>query len=337
MKSWIKNHKKLYIILFTVVIGLVVCGGIYFGIKYYQKITKEEAAKEAAAQDLINKQQQALNDAEKQINDVKTQSQQEINDLKTQSEQDKTNLQNQINNVNSANLSQDISSADIESYIDTIGVLDCWDSKSNEQFGTGVLLTTGKLMTNWHVVSGMETCLFASDKFINPKYPATPANYRPGAYILDLSNVQKPDSNLDFAIVPFTRNEKAKITAQTQGAPSDEYLEVSQLDYRVGSMTKCSKKVTVGTPVAILGYPASSINLDQNAPPESVTTGAISGYESIQSNNYLVTAKVDHGNSGGLALAKENGKICLLGVPTWIITGQVESSGIVQNINNLIK
>lgn len=192
-------------------------------------------------------------------------------------------------------------------------------------------------MTNWHVVDGMEWCGFVNGKFLNSKYELSSNNYRSGAYVLDLSNVQRPDTNLDFAIVSFAKN-SSTIAQRYYGVPLDEYLDVSQLNYKVGSMQKCSEKAAVGTPVAILGYPASSINIEEFAPPQSVTTGIISGYDaSYKSSNYLVSAKVDHGNSGGLALGKENGKICLLGIPTWVVVGQVESTGIVQNINYLLK
>lgn len=315
-------------LLIAIVVGILVLGGAgYLGVKQYQKSQQENVAKEQQTQD----QQKALEQA-----------QAEIEKLKQDSESAKAKQQQLEQTIKSAPkpvapTSQDISSADLQPYLNTIGVISCFDSTTNRYYGTGVLLSNGKLMTNYHVVKGMDWCGFVNGSFLNPKYELTGNNYRSGAYVLDLTNIERPDAGLDFAIVPFAKN-SSTIAQKYYGAPVDEYLEVSQLNYKVGSMQKCSTKVAVGNPVAILGYPASSINIEEFAPPQSVTTGIISGYDaSYKSNNYLVSAKVDHGNSGGLSLAKENGKICLLGIPTWVVVGQVESAGIVQNIHYLLK
>lgn len=324
-----KNQKGFIkiLLLIEIIVGILVLGGIgYIGVKQYQDYQKQKIQ----TQQQTDVQQKALEQAQAEIEKLK----QDSETAKTKQQQLEQTIKATQNPATPA--SQDITSADIKPYLNTIGVIDCFDPNNNEQWGTGVLLTNGKLMTNYHVIDGMKSCGFVNDKFLNPKYTITAHNYRSFAYVLDLSNIQRPDNNIDFAIVPFNRN-PSTIAQEYYGAPTDEYLEVNQLNYRVGSMLKCSDKVSIGTSVAILGYPASSFSLS-TAPPESVTTGIISGYDSsYKSNTYVVSAKVDHGNSGGLALGKENGKVCLLGIPTWVVTGIVESAGVVQNINNLLK
>lgn len=53
--------------------------------------------------------------------------------------------------------------------------------------------------------------------------------------------------------------------------------------------------------------------------------------------NYYTSAKVDAGNSGGIAMMEDdNHKLCILGVPTWISVGEYETEGIIQNIHNII-
>jgi len=314
--------------LITIIVSILILSGAgYFGTKQYQNSQQEKER----AQEQTKIQQKALEQAQTEIEKLK----QDSENTKAKQQQLEQSIKSTPKPV--ASTSQDISSADLQPYLNTIGVILCFDSTANRYYGTGVLLSNGKLMTNWHVVKGMDWCGFVNGSFLNPKYELTGSNYRSGAYVLDLSNIERSDAGLDFAIVPFARN-SSTIGQKYYGVPVDEYLEVSQLNYRVGSMQKCSAKVAVGNPVAILGYPASSINIEEFAPPQSVTTGIISGYDaSYKSNNYLVSAKVDHGNSGGLSLAKEDGKICLLGIPTWIVAGQVESAGIVQNIHYLLK
>jgi len=322
-------------LLVAIIAGVLVLGGIgYLGVKQYKKIEIENQSLTKEITETKNENNEAkvtkATSTETELEALRK----EVNELKQQTKNNQIAPKLQT----TPTVLQEISSADIQPYLDTIGVLTCWDSELNKQYGTGVLLMPGELMTNWHVVEGMETCLFVNDKFINPKYQISGSTYRPGAYILDLSNVRRPDISLDFVIATFARNENARQIAYKNGAPLDEYLEVNKLNYKVGSMRKCSQKAQIGTHVAILGYPASSIAIEEWAPPESVTTGIISGYASAyQSNNYLVSARVDHGNSGGLALGKESGQVCLLGIPTWVVTGQVESAGVVQNIHYLLK
>jgi len=315
-------------LLIAIVVGVLVLGGMgYFGVNQYQKSQQENIAKEQQAQD----QQKALEQA-----------QAEIEKLKQDSESAKAKQQQLEQTIKSAPkpaapTSQEISSTDLTPFISSVGVMWCGtDDNSTTQYGTGVLLTSGKLMTNWHAIEKMDWCRFSSESFLGNLIYNNSSHYRIGAYIVDLIDTTWPNIKADFVVIPFHKQ-------VIKSAPADEYLDVTKMNYNVSSLKSCSTKVAIGTPVAILGYPASSINLDQWWPPMSATNGIISGYESVTKNSstdatdYIVSAKVDHGNSGGLALAKENGKICLLGIPTWVVTGQVESAGIVQNIHNLLK
>lgn len=51
--------------------------------------------------------------------------------------------------------------------------------------------------------------------------------------------------------------------------------------------------------------------------------------------NYFVSAKVDSGNSGGVAFSKDSNGLCVLGIPTWLTIGNFETQGLVQNIHNV--
>lgn len=74
-----------------------------------------------------------------------------------------------------------------------------------------------------------------------------------------------------------------------------------------------------------------------------VTEGIISGYDTsveqpignLPYPNYYVSAKIDSGNSGGVALSKNSNGLCLLGVATWLSLGDFETQGVVQNIHNV--
>ena len=76
-------------------------------------------------------------------------------------------------------------------------------------------------------------------------------------------------------------------------------------------------EANLGDEVVILGYPAIGAQGGITA-----TEGIVSG---IEGNYYITSAKIDQGNSGGLAvLVKDN---CYLGIPTSARLGAVESLG----------
>lgn len=79
----------------------------------------------------------------------------------------------------------------------------------------------------------------------------------------------------------------------------------------------CKSAAPSGERVAVLGYPTIGVKGDV-----TVTEGIISGYED---NSYIVSAKIEKGMSGGVAILID--KNCYLGVPTFVRAGEVESLG----------
>ena len=115
-----------------------------------------------------------------------------------------------------------------------------------------------------------------------------------------------------------------------------KFPDINTLDYKIGALPKCTNYVRQGSPVFALGYPTYGEGLAL-----ATTNGVISGYGGVASlsapyPNYIISAKIDSGNSGGVAISlNPQGQLCLLGIPTWISTGNYENGGIVQNINNI--
>jgi len=100
----------------------------------------------------------------------------------------------------------------------------------------------------------------------------------------------------------------------------------SYLNSISGVPNYCKAKAATGDQVVILGYPSIGSASDITA-----TEGIISGYEN---GYYITSAKVDHGNSGGVAiLIKDN---CYLGVPTYVQAGELESLARILDFNNFI-
>jgi S1-C subfamily serine protease len=79
----------------------------------------------------------------------------------------------------------------------------------------------------------------------------------------------------------------------------------------------CFENVSVGEKLVILGYPGTGSNSGV-----TVTDGIISGNDG---NYYITSAKIEHGNSGGLAISLKNN--CYIGIPTSSVVGSIESLG----------
>lgn len=80
-------------------------------------------------------------------------------------------------------------------------------------------------------------------------------------------------------------------------------------------LSLCKESASVGDDIVILGYPGIGSQTDITA-----TEGIISGHDG---NYYITSAKVEHGNSGGVAISRKDN--CYLGIPTFAKTGDVES------------
>ncbi len=90
---------------------------------------------------------------------------------------------------------------------------------------------------------------------------------------------------------------------------------------------RCTRKPSEGEEVVILGYPVIGSQEDI-----TITKGIISGFEG---DYYITDAKTDQGNSGGAAiLLKDN---CLLGLPTYVITGEMETLARILDISEFIE
>ncbi len=174
----------------------------------------------------------------------------------------------------------------------------------------------GYIVTNAHVAllpkgDGIRTCdvyAYESEKNQNIYFGSFSYNKEGN----ELSDV------LDFAIL---KEDKINFPRDLL----DQYMIQDQ--FGLPYTTWCSGDLT-GHKVYIFGYPISGES-EGNRYNLIVSEGIISGRDEYQ--RYFTTAKVDSGNSGGLAVAKINGKACMVGIPTWVSSGKFENLGVIQN------
>jgi hypothetical protein len=147
-----------------------------------------------------------------------------------------------------------------------------------------------------------------------------------GYYDLDISSPKDWNSNTDAALVPIIGIDEAAATSS---------VAISDLNYSLSSLNLCQVSMPQESPVALLGFPASTQN---SGATMTVTNGVISGDDNSNPDkysDYYVSAQLDNGNSGGIALSKGSDGVCILGIPTWISFGQNQVEGEVQDINNI--
>jgi len=207
-------------------------------------------------------------------------------------------------------------------------------SRIQEVSGSGLLATlnsTSTIITNKHVVYN-PTYGYANR--CSAKFPDDNGNYiytknNPiggGTNFPDYGTLTVDSNGNDVAYISgmhwvhvFSASSSASVSDQTTTPPS-----VSLSNRSKNSSFACSNKENTGNSVLILGYPVygSQINEYGSQTEPTATEGIISGIDGIY---YTTSAKIDHGNSGGLAIDETND--CYAGIPTWNESGSFESLG----------
>jgi hypothetical protein len=312
----------------------MIAGLCFGGYKLYQKIALTEknqafilqeqnqlqAQKEAEAQKLIASQAIELSDAKAILEKTKTDAQKTSVQVAT--------LTQTIKEQNAQQKDIVISSTDLASYTSGVVEVVC-TVPSGISSGSGSLWTFKEVpravLTNYHVVKDATKCVILM---------TNSANNVTGMFSLK-SAIYTYNSNTDEAVLEV-------------GQPlTDGSVPVGNYNYSLADLKKCVSPLAVGTPVVIIGFPAyakrdSTVDIPTigtvNSIFRTVTNGIISGYDTsgTGSPNYFVSAKIDNGNSGGIAIAKDTTGLCSLGLPTWLTVGNYETQGLVQNIHNIL-
>jgi len=316
------------------IILILFIGMSFAGYKLYKKVLateaaqkailetqdKERLAQEQKAESLLQTQQQALDQAKAELVQTKTEAAKTSAQIKTLSK----TLDEQVK----APKDIIISSSDLSSYVTGVVQVIC-ANPTGISSGSGTLWTFKEVphavVTNYHVVKDATKCAISITNSAN----ATTGLFAVKGSILTFNK------NTDEAILEIG----ASISPTS--VPLDNY------NYALSKLRQCTTNMAVGSPTVIIGYPAyakrdSTITVDSigtvNVIYRTTTNGIISGYDTSQKGepNYFVSAKIDNGNSGGMAIAKDSSGLCILGLPTWLTVGNYETQGLVQNIKNIL-
>ena len=300
-------RKRVKILIVSVIILIFVVSS-YFGFLKLNTYLSEQQKKEQTSQELILAQQKAIEGTKQQIEDLRKETEEKIKSeaLKNQKviTQNKKDIENQITN-STGTLPNNLVSI-IQEWRPRIAYIECILRDGSSIAGSGLGAIFGEsfpqVLTNKHVIRDED------------------GNVPPGCI------VKFPDNNEIFEI---TKSSDIPVSVIVDAGALNIRNPNSQLKNLVSSsINYCfplgyTGKAKVGEPIVILGYPYTGTKYDITA-----TEGIISGYEG---NYYITSAKVEHGNSGGVAiLVKDN---CYLGIPTYVKVGTSETLARILDIN----
>lgn len=179
------------------------------------------------------------------------------------------------------------------------------------QSGSGVVLhSDGLVITNSHVIPQDGEDLNINEEGCIVLFPDAKTGFPMQAYLADPVVIPGLSDKYDLAMLVIKDVYRDKL-GYLYGKYPNTFPAISD-DGCKGEDIRLGEKVTVyGYPGATGGYSLT------------VTEGVVS---SFSADGIAVSAKIDSGNSGGLA-TDENG--CFMGVPTMVYIGEAESYGII--------
>lgn len=271
-----------------------------------QKTQKEIISLQEKTNDTIFSQQKLIEQQGESIakQDATIQQEQTNETLLKAAISDANSQNNGSPNINSINQS-------LKAIAPSVVKLFCIDNPYSNSLkqGSGILYKDGSgnfyVQTNLHVVKPDDGSLSKCAIVVYPDYKNT---YN---YLLFRSESYKFfNDNIDIAVLT-----PELISGNDHAGDSDD---LSRYSIDRTQYSEC-ESVDIGERLSILGYPGVG------GDTLTVTDGIVSGFELIGSARLIKTsAKIEHGNSGGVAI-KNSG--CIVGIPTYATSGDVESIG----------
>jgi len=316
-----KNSFIQISLLVAIITGVLVFGGSgYFIVKQYQNYQIEKTIKENEVRALAETQKKALGEAQAQIEKLKQES--EASREKQKQLEQKINAEKQSTSLT-------ISATEIKPYLSAVLNIVCIGN-TYKSSGSGTLWKWNNsyaILTNDHVIleDGNDNCLATWT------FDEASGEQRGDFFWVDNKIDLDWNNETDTRVALILNKEK-----------SLSNFPVASANYSLYSLRRCLAKMPLGSPVMVIGYPAST-QTDTNS-PRTLTEGVISGHDqSVQPpqgvlpyTDYFVSNKIDSGNSGGIALSKDTTGLCVLGIPTWLKLGRYSAQGLIQNIHNVL-
>jgi len=192
------------------------------------------------------------------------------------------------------------------------------EEEESSSGGSGVILTEdGIVLTNSHIIPQNETNILVDEVGCLVVLPDPTTGHPSEIYLANPIVIPGISDDYDLAYM------------QIYDAFYDEETEEYKGTYpkifpAFDDTTRCSNEnVALGESVRIFGYPAISGGYSL-----TITDGIVSSFPG--DGTIVTSAKISHGNSGGLAVDK-NG--CMIGVPSLVSSDEYESLGVIYSMD----
>jgi len=316
------------LILIAVVLGIAVSGeGVYIAIKniekYKDKIILQENILEYAV-DALSAQQKELEKIKEELNIAQKGLDKKTKDLEKTIAAETKNLEDMIKQAEMKSAAvESARKAQEESAQNKISALE-------EKISQTKTYSLSSIISKWRPLIANVECQFrysdtgrlyqkSSGSGIAIKFDNTPSAILTNKHVL----VDNSGYGADSCSAKLLDSNETLSSSDIRSSAKDYdlgYIYINNPSDYFKNLTSnfpalCSQKPSLGDEIVVLGYP--SIGSKNNL---TATEGIVSGFD----GDYFVTsAKVEQGNSGGAAiLLKDN---CLLGIPTFVTLGKVES------------
>jgi len=181
--------------------------------------------------------------------------------------------------------------------------------------GSGVLINKdGLIVTNAHVIPSLEEQgRFKQCLILVPDVPPNPEQLHPGhldQYFAEPVVLEGTSKQYDLALL--------RITGPNIDQDGTVYGRWPREFPTIKNIGKCDKNFKIGDRLIVYGFPAVSM-YDMTA-TEGVLSTIVDDY------TFYTSAKVDAGNSGGLAVNEQG---CFVGIPEALTGGVYEQYGVI--------
>lgn len=203
----------------------------------------------------------------------------------------------------------------------------CSSINGKDSGGSGTLITTdGSVITNSHVIPQNAKQLLTTEKGCLVILPNSLNDQPEEMYWAKPIVIPELSENYDLAYLHIydvfvddkgTKHGSFPRTFQSIFSEKQNYDQICRL----------SSTAKLGDPVRIYGYPQTSGGFNL-----TITDGIVS---SVASEGVVLTsAKVDAGNSGGLAVGKKG---CMVGIPTAVTQGKYQNLGVITATSRVLE
>jgi S1-C subfamily serine protease len=202
----------------------------------------------------------------------------------------------------------------------------CSSSDGQDSGGSGIIVTAdGAVITNSHVIPQDQEHLLTPEKGCLVVLP-NKENGQPGEmYWARPIVLQGLSEKYDLA---YLRIEDVFVddNGNKRGSLPRTFPSIFAEGTNYDDICRLNGSVRLGDPVRIFGYPQTSGGMNL-----TVTDGVISSLP--DDGTVLTSAKVDAGNSGGLAVDKKG---CMVGIPTAVSEGKYQNLGVITSLSKVL-